>query len=225
MEISARAVSLGNWCGTNTTSISTDIFENRKKSGEFFSEQAVIAPVKDDGGRVTHFVAVKEDITERLRLEDQLRQSQKMDAIGRLAGGVAHDFNNLLTIIQLETAVLADNPAHDHDTREAIKQITAASERATGLTRQLLAFSRRQEKEEKTVNLGELVDNLARLLRRILGEDIELVTRLVPEPIALRADPGMVEQALLNLAVNARDAMPAGGRLQLGVDVAIIDEA
>ncbi len=201
------------------------IFQNRKKGGQLFSEQTVIAPVKGDDGRISHFVALSEDITERLHLEDQLRQSQKMDAIGRLAGGVAHDFNNLLTIIQLETSTLVANPGLDLEAREGVRQIAAAAASATGLTRQLLTFSRRQDKEEKTVNLGELVDNLARLMRRILGEDIELVTRLVPEPIALRADPGMLEQALINLAVNARDAMPAGGRLQLGVDVAIIDDA
>ncbi len=201
------------------------VFDNRKKNGEIFTEEAVIAPVKGPDGKVTHFIAIKEDITARLQLEDQLRQSQKMDAIGRLAGGVAHDFNNLLTIIQLELATLRDLPDLDEDSREAVRQISAASERATGLTRQLLAFSRKQQKEEQTVQLGELVENMGKLTRRILGEDIALTTCIVPEPIAVRADPGMLEQALLNLAVNARDAMPRGGKLKLTADVTLIDEA
>jgi PAS domain S-box-containing protein len=199
------------------------ILENRRKDGTHFFEQTLISPVKDADGRLTHFIALKEDITERLRLEDQLRQSQKMDAIGRLAGGVAHDFNNLLTIIQLEASALATNPAIDADATEGIRQITAATQRATGLTRQLLAFSRKQEKEEQDVDLGETVENLAKLVRRILGEDIRLTTAIPPEPVTLRADPGMLEQALLNLAINARDAMPAGGALHIAVATVEID--
>ncbi len=201
------------------------VFENRRKSGERFSEQTVIAPVKDPVGKVTHFVAIKEDISERLRLEEQLRQSQKMDAIGRLAGGVAHDFNNLLTIIQLEASTLSSIPGLPAEAAEGIAQINAATTRATTLTRQLLAFSRHQKKQEQTVHLGELVDNLTKLLRRILGENIELATRNDPTPVVVRADPGMIEQALLNLAVNARDAMPGGGRLDVKVDMALIDTA
>ncbi len=201
------------------------ILENRRKDGSRFFEQTRISPVKDADGRLTHFIALKEDITERLRLEDQLRQSQKMDAIGRLAGGVAHDFNNLLTIIQLEASALATNPAlaADADSTEGIRQITAATQRATGLTRQLLAFSRKQEKEEQDVDLGETVANLAKLVRRILGEDIRLTTAVPAEPVTLRADPGMLEQALLNLAINARDAMPAGGGLHIAVETVEID--
>ncbi len=199
------------------------ILENRRKDGTNFFEQTRISPVKDADGRLTHFIALKEDITERLRLEDQLRQSQKMDAIGRLAGGVAHDFNNLLTIIQLEASALATNPALDADATEGVRQITAATQRATGLTRQLLAFSRKQEKEEQDVDLGETVANLAKLTRRILGEDIRLTTAVPAEPVTLRADPGMLEQALLNLAINARDAMPAGGALHIAVETVDID--
>jgi len=145
------------------------ILQNRRKNGTLFSEQATITPVKDTAGHITHFIAIMEDITEHLLLEDQLRQSQKMDAIGRLAGGVAHDFNNLLTIIQLEASALGTNANLDADAAEGVRQITAATQRATGLARQLLAFSRKQEKEEQHVNLGELVENLAKLARRILG--------------------------------------------------------
>jgi PAS domain S-box-containing protein len=201
------------------------ILENRRKNGDIFPEQTVIAPFKDESGKVTHFIAIKEDITERLQLEEQLRQSQKMDAIGRLAGGVAHDFNNLLTIIQLEAATLATNPALDADATAGVRQITAATQRATALTRKLLAFSRKEEKEEQEVDLCEIVGDLAKLVRRILGEDIKLSTQLPAEPVVLRADPGMLEQVLLNLAVNARDAMPSGGSLRIGVETVEIDEA
>jgi PAS domain S-box-containing protein len=199
------------------------ILENRRRNGDIFSEQTVISPVKDDSGTITHFIAIKEDITARLQLEEQLRHSQKMDAIGRLAGGVAHDFNNLLTIIQLEASALATNAALDADAAEGVRQITAATQRATALTRQLLAFSRKQEKEEREIDLGEIVENLAKLVRRILGEDIQLATAIPPEPVTLRADPGMLEQALLNLAVNARDAMPAGGTLRIAVESVDVD--
>ena len=199
------------------------VLENRRKNGDIFSEQTVISPVKDDSGNVTHFIAIKEDITARLQLEEQLRHSQKMDAIGRLAGGVAHDFNNLLTIIQLEASALATNAALDADAAEGVRQITAATQRATALTRQLLAFSRKQEKEEQEVDLREIVENLAKLVRRILGEDIQLATAIPPAPVILRADPGMIEQAILNLAVNARDAMPAGGTLRIAVESVEVD--
>lgn len=201
------------------------ILENRRKNGDLFSEQTVISPVKDDAGNVTHFIAIKEDITARLQLEEQLRHSQKMDAIGRLAGGVAHDFNNLLTIIQLEASALAHNAALDADAAEGVRQITAATQHATALTRQLLAFSRKQEKEEQEVDLREIVENLAKLVRRILGEDIQLATSIPPVPVILRADPGMVEQAILNLAVNARDAMPDGGTLRIAVETVEVGAA
>ena len=201
------------------------ILENRRKDGRILSEQTLIAPVKDPAGHITQFIALKEDITDRLRLEDQLRQSQKMDAIGRLAGGVAHDFNNLLTIIQLESSTLATNTTLDADAAEGVRQIAEAAQRATSLTRQLLAFSRRQEKEEQEVDLGDLVGNLAKLVRRILGEDIKLSTELPVDPVVLRADPGLLEQALMNLAVNARDAMPTGGTLRIAISTVQIDEA
>ena len=201
------------------------VLENRRKNGDIFSEQTVISPVKDDAGNVTHFIAIKEDITARLQLEEQLRHSQKMDAIGRLAGGVAHDFNNLLTIIQLEASALAHNAALDADAAEGVRQITAATQHATALTRQLLAFSRKQEKEEQEVDLREIVENLAKLVRRILGEDIQLATSIPPVPVILRADPGMVEQAILNLAVNARDAMPDGGTLRIAVEAVEVGAA
>ena len=147
---------------------------------------------------------------ERRRLEAQLSQAMKMEAIGRLAGGVAHDFNNLLTVITgfAELALLEDNPA-----RAGIEQILHAAERAAGLTRQLLAFSRQQAMEPRIFDLNDLVRDMEKMLRRLIGEDIQVGVRLADAPMMVRADPGQIEQVVLNLAINSRDAMPLGGRL------------
>jgi two-component system cell cycle sensor histidine kinase/response regulator CckA len=147
---------------------------------------------------------------DRRRLEGQLNQAMKMEAIGRLAGGVAHDFNNLLTVITgfAELALLEDNPA-----RAGIEQILQAAERAAGLTRQLLAFSRQQAMEPRTFDLNDLVRDMEKMLRRLIGEDIQVGVRLADAPMMVRADPGQIEQVVLNLAINSRDAMPLGGRL------------
>ena len=160
---------------------------------------------------VVHGYAI--DISERLRLEEQLRQSQKMDAIGQLAGGIAHDFNNLLTVIQGNNALL--HASHDDPTlrEEAISQIAQAAERATSLTRQLLAFSRRQRLQSRPVDLNEAVRHLTTMLERIVGEDVTVKLDLYDKPLVTQADPGMLDQVLMNLTVNARDAMPNGGGL------------
>ncbi len=158
-----------------------------------------------------------DDISERLLLEEKLRQSQKMDAIGHLAGGVAHDFNNLLTVISGNAAILRAN-ADDRSvewTHEVLDQITRATERAAGLTRQLLTFSRRQVLESRQLDLNEAVTGLAKMLERVLREDVVLSLDLSPQPLVTRADAGMLDQLLMNLAVNARDAMSAGGKLLL----------
>jgi signal transduction histidine kinase len=149
---------------------------------------------------------------QRKRLEAQLQQAMKMEAIGRLAGGVAHDFNNLLTVIAgfAQLALLDENPA-----RAGLEQILLAAERASGLTRQLLAFSRQQELEPRIFDLNQLVIDMEKMLSRLIGEDVKVSTRIAEEPLTVRADPGQIEQVLLNLAVNARDAMPAGGKLIL----------
>ncbi|MBI2931268.1 MAG: PAS domain S-box protein [Planctomycetes bacterium] len=154
------------------------------------------------------------DITERKSLEDQLRQSQKMEAIGRLAGGVAHDFNNILTVITgyCHTLLRMEPPS---SWRSPLEEILKAGERAASLTRQLLAFSRRQVMEPKVVDLNAIVHDMDTLLRRLIGEDIELLAVLHPELGRVRADPNQIEQVIVNLAVNARDAMPEGGRLTL----------
>ncbi len=201
------------------------VFLNQKKDGSLFSERTTISPVMDEAGHITRFIAIKEDITERLKLEDQLRQSQKMDAIGHLAAGVAHDFNNLLTIIQFETAMLATNASLDAESREGVSLIEKATERAANLTRQLLAFSHKQEKELRQIDFADLVADMTRLLKRILGEDIALTSRTTEPLPPLLADQGMIEQVIMNLAVNSRDAMPNGGQLEIAVDTLHLNAA
>ena len=168
-------------------------------------------------------VAIIHDVTERTRLETQLRQAQKMDAVGKLAGGVAHDFNNLLTIINgYSDLVLASLPAGD-GIREMVGQMKEAGERAAALTRQLLTFSRQQVVTPQVLDLNAIVTDVSKLLRRLIGEDIELVTILSPSLGRVRADRGQIEQVLLNLAVNARDAMPEGGKLTVETSNAEVD--
>jgi len=156
---------------------------------------------------------IAEDITDRRQLEEQLRQAQKMDAVGRLAGGVAHDFNNLLMVINGYTEVLLEQLEKDSDTHRKIQSIQQAADRAATLTRQLLAFSRKQLLELKVVDVNTVIGDMERLLRPLIGENIELVTRLSPETGHTRADAGQLEQVIMNLVVNAKDAMPEGGKL------------
>jgi len=165
------------------------------------------------------------DITDWLRQEEALRQSQKMETIGQLAAGVAHDFNNLLTIVQLETAILIEDHSLDARCRSSVDEIAKAAERAANLTRQLLAFSRKQEKETRLIDLPMLVAEMTRLLRRILGENIVLSTHASQGLPPLLADPGMVEQLVMNLAVNSRDAMPNGGQIDFTVSEVKLDSA
>ena len=159
--------------------------------------------------------AAQHELAERQRLEEELRQSQKMEAIGRLAGGVAHDFNNLLTVItgNLELARM-DLPSGS-PVQSYLEDLHEAAESATALTRQLLAFSRRQLVEPQVISLNELVSRVKKMLRRLLGEDVSLETQLAPDLGMVLADPGQFEQVLVNLAVNARDAMPGGGTLTI----------
>ncbi|HXG90694.1 MAG TPA: ATP-binding protein [Vicinamibacterales bacterium] len=156
--------------------------------------------------------------THRRALEEQLRQSQKMEAVGRLAGGIAHDFNNLLTVIQGQISLIQATTAVDADLGDSLRAMADASQRAAALTRQLLTFSRRQVTQARDLDLGALVVNLATLLHRVLGEDVHLETRIVGDRLFVHADPTMIEQVVLNLAVNARDAMPRGGRLVLELE-------
>jgi PAS domain S-box-containing protein len=172
-------------------------------------------PLRDESGRLAGGIAVLRDVTQQRRLEQQLLQAQKMEAIGHLAGGVAHDFNNLLSVIMSYGDLLFHDLPEESPLREDVAEMLEASRRAASLTRQLLAFSRRQVIEPRAVNLNELVSESEKMLRRILGEDIDLQTALSPSLGQVKADPTQIEQIILNLTVNARDAMPGGGRLTI----------
>ncbi len=165
------------------------------------------------------------DLTERRRLEDQLRQAQKMEAVGQLAGGVAHDFNNLLTAILGYCSLLLDEMPPEDPLRPDLEEIRAAGDRAAALTRQLLAFSRRQLLQPQLVDVNGLVQQFEKLLRRLISEDVELALALAPSLPPVTADPASIEQVLVNLAVNARDAMPRGGRLTIETSVVDLDSA
>ena len=155
------------------------------------------------------------DVTERKRLEEQLHHSQRIEAMGRLAGGVAHDFNNLLMVIAGHSQMLLDSMLPGDPARDDLEQVVKATQRATDLTRQLLAFSRRQAVKPAFLNLNLMVQHSERMLKRVLGENIQLIANLAPDVQSIYADPGQLEQVILNLALNARDAMPQGGTLTL----------
>jgi len=199
-------------------------FINKKKDGTLFTEDAVIAPVRDEKGAVTNHIAIKRDISHELELEVQYRQTQKIDSIGRLAGGVAHDFNNILAVICGHTDLALAQLSPDAPLRSNLECIQESADHAANLTRQLLAFGRGQVIEPRRINLNELIVNLNKMLRRLIGEDIKLVTQTAPDLGQIKADPGQIEQVLLNLVVNARDAMPDGGTLTIRTDNVTLDE-
>jgi len=197
---------------------------NRKKNGELYWERVAISPITDSSGNITHFVAIKEDITERRRLEQQLFQAQKMEAVGRLAGGVAHDFNNVLTVILSCSDLVLNGLDEQNPIRAEIEQIREAGKRAANLTSQLLAFSRKQIRAPQVLDLNAVVSQDEKMLRRLIGEDVEVVLGLSPDIGRVYADPVQLEQIIINLAVNARDAMPAGGKLVIETADVTLDE-
>jgi two-component system, cell cycle sensor histidine kinase and response regulator CckA len=174
-----------------------------------------VEPLRDAHGELQGAICMALDITDRRQLEEQLRQSQKMEAVGRLAGGIAHDFNNLLMVIQGYADLLADRLAAGDPLRRNAEQIQTASQRATSLTRQLLAFSRKQMLAPKIISIQSIFADMEKILRRLIGEDIQLETSTAPDVGLIKADRSQIEQVILNLAVNARDAMPQGGRLTI----------
>jgi PAS domain S-box-containing protein len=180
--------------------------------------------VRKPNGDFDSFEMIAEDVTERRNLEDQLRQSQKMEAVGRLAGGVAHDFNNLLTVIKGYTELMLEEFREHDPMRGELEEIRKAADRASALTRQLLAFSRQQVLAPKVLDLNSVVTNMDKLLRRLLGADVHLSAKLDVSIGRIKADPGQLEQVIMNLAVNARDAMPIGGKLLIETYNADLDE-
>jgi hypothetical protein len=198
-------------------------WRHRTKSGRMLDVEIAVHPLRYDGRQAG--LAVVMDITGRRQLEDQLRQARKMEAVGMLAGGVAHDFNNLLTIITGYSQLILNNLRNDDPNRSSVEQIMKAGERAAALTQQLLAFSRRQVLQPKVLDINRLVSSLTAMLRRLIGEDVELRLVLPPDAGCVHADPGQVEQVLMNLVVNARDAMPEGGILTVETANVELDES
>ncbi|MDB5342565.1 MAG: domain S-box protein [Schlesneria sp.] len=191
--------------------------QNYRKDGTPFWNKLSISPVFGEDGRLTHFVGVQMDVTAQHRLEEQLRQSQKMEAIGRLAGGVAHDFNNLLTVINgYAELLLQDSDVQGRDSqREGLAAILDAGHRAAALTAQLLAFGRKTMIKPKLLDLNRVVETAGRMLRRLIVADVRIDFELNPDPTIVKIDPGQLNQLLMNLALNAGDAMPGGGVLTI----------
>ena len=197
---------------------------NKRKDGSLYEEDATISPVRDVSGKIVNYMAIKLDVTREKALEGQFRQAQKLEAIGQLAGGVAHDFNNILTSIMMQVELGGAEPGLSPDAIESFVQIRSDAERAASLTRQLLLFSRRQVMQSRDLNLNDVVTNLAKMLQRIIGEDVRLQLNLHSSPLMTHADAGMLDQVAMNLAVNARDAMPEGGRLIIETSEKLVDE-
>jgi two-component system, cell cycle sensor histidine kinase and response regulator CckA len=195
----------------------------KRKNGSLIWVSTTAAPIIDASGEVTHFVGASVDVTDRRNLEHQLRQAQKMEAVGRLAGGVAHDFNNLLTIIKGHTEFLSAVLPSAGESREDIDQIEKAAHRAAALTRQLLSFSRRHVLEKRVIDVNTLLRDLEKMLVRLIGEDITLSLSLQPDIPKVLADRGHLEQSIMNLIVNSRDAMQGGGSLTLSSRTVVVD--
>lgn len=199
-------------------------FENKRKDGCIFYEHATISPIRNDLGIITHYLAHKIDITEKKNIMQQLLQSQKLESIGQLAGGLAHDLNNILTVVN-GYATLANQVVEKNEIQENyINEIVKASFRASSLTNNLLAYSRKQEMNRQKQNLNLLITTVASFISRVLRDNIEFTLALHEEPLGVYVDDVQIEQVLLNLATNARDAMPDGGSLSITTAEGAMDE-
>lgn len=199
-------------------------FSNKRKDGTLYEEEATISPIRNAAGVITNYVAIKLDVTRERQLESQIQQAQKMESVGQLAGGVAHDFNNSLqAILGYTEELLATIPRADRK-HDDLLEIQKAATHAADLTRQLLAFSRKQMISLRPLQLNEVIGDTQKMIRRLIGEDIRIETSLAPNLPQVQADASQLQQVLVNLAINARDAMPSGGRLSISTDVVLLDE-
>jgi len=214
----------GFWSVLGRGEVWTGHFINRRKDGSLYEEDATISPVHDSAGNIVSFVAVKRDVTRVVSLEKQVRMAQKMESVGTLAGGIAHDFNNVLTVIIGFGEMLKRRIANDPKAASDLDEILHGAERASVLTRQLLTFARRQVVDLINLDLNQVVADLEKLLRKVTREDIEIKTFPAENPVTVLADRGQVEQVLMNLCLNARDAMPGGGQLVIEAGVTSLDE-
>jgi two-component system, cell cycle sensor histidine kinase and response regulator CckA len=197
---------------------------NRRKDGSLYPEDQTITPVRDARGEITHFISIKQDVTERKRLEEQFLQAQKMEAVGHLASGVAHDFNNILTVILGYADLMEQELKPGDSTGPLVEEVRAAAERAVGLTKQLLIFSRKQKMQPVVLDPNEVLTGMQKMLQRIVDETIELTFTPGPAIGRVKADSGYLGQVVLNLVVNARDAMPNGGKLTIATSNCTLNE-
>lgn len=197
---------------------------NRKKDGSLYTEETTITPVRSPSGQITNFIGIKQDVTQKKQLEAQYRQAQKMEAVGRLAGGVAHDFNNLLAVIAGYSELSLDKLESEHPVAKDLVRIKAAAGRAASLTKQLLAFSRQQIFYPRIIGVNAIVENMGDMLRRLVGDDVEIIVKPGIPLGSIKADVGQLEQVLMNLVVNARDAMPDGGQITIETCDVELDE-
>jgi PAS domain S-box-containing protein len=200
-------------------------YTDTRSDGSSYTVDSTVTPVRNQSGQIVNFVATMRDVTREVQLEEQFSQAQKMEALGRLAGGIAHDFNNLLTVINLSIRML-ERQLHPEDPLwKYVRRIEETGQRAAKLTKQLLSFSRREIAEPQILNLNHIVEDLSRMLQRIIGETIELVTVLAKDLWPAKVDPSQMQQVIMNLVVNARDAMPQGGKLIIETSNVTLSEA
>jgi two-component system, cell cycle sensor histidine kinase and response regulator CckA len=223
-ELHAPLLYLELWETIRADDGARSIAVKRKKNGEVYYAEESVSSIRNADGNVTHYIYNGRDLTERLRIEAELVQSQKMDAIGRLAGGVAHDFNNLLTIITSYSELALDSVTAGSPAQTRIQEILSAARRAAELTRQLLAFSRKQPQALRVSELNPVISTIVKTLDRLIGEDIELVFEPGEGLARVRLDPVQMEQILMNLAANSRDAMPEGGRCRIQTSNVQLDQ-
>ncbi|HEX9727628.1 MAG TPA: PAS domain S-box protein [Gemmatimonadales bacterium] len=205
------------WATLDRGDVFSARFRNRRKDGSVYHQDSIIYPIEDEFGGVVNYVGVGRDVTREVTLEHQLRQSQKMEAVGSLTGGIAHDFNNLLAVILANAGVLEDAIAGNPELTSVVRDMRSAAENGARMVRQLLGFSRKAEIEKAPTDIGRVVSNLATMMQRVIPENILLEVTTDPDLPGVHADAGAIEQASLNLVTNARDAMPHGGRLAVAV--------